>query len=118
MLLVSLFGATLAGYVPLSALMPSLAPRHKGQAMSALNLGAGASTFLGPAVVGLFLGPLGVQGVMWAFAVLYLASALMSAFLTLPRPEPDTASSSPTPMTSTRTCSTSSAPPHAEPLSP
>ncbi|MGW7693666.1 MFS transporter [Streptomyces asiaticus] len=87
MLLVSLFGATLAGYVPLSALMPSLAPHHKGQAMSALNLGAGASTFLGPAVVGLLLGPLGVQGVMWAFALLYLASALMSAFLTLPRPE-------------------------------
>ncbi|MFH0518457.1 MFS transporter [Streptomyces sp. M41] len=85
LLLVSLFGATLAGYVPLSALMPSLAPRHKGQAMSALNLGAGASTFLGPAVVGLLLGPFGVQGVMWAFALLYLASALMTVFLTLPR---------------------------------
>ncbi|WP_311737174.1 MFS transporter [Streptomyces sp. EAS-AB2608] len=86
MVLVSLFGATLAGYVPLSALMPSLAPDHKGQAMSALNLGAGASTFVGPAVVGLFLGPLGVQGVMWIFAGLYLASAAMTLFLTLPEP--------------------------------
>ncbi|MGW3204125.1 MFS transporter [Streptomyces sp. NPDC001135] len=84
MVLVSLFGATLAGYVPLSALMPSLAPEHKGQAMSALNLGAGASTFVGPAVVALFLGPLGVQGVMWIFAGLYLASAGMTLFLTLP----------------------------------
>ncbi|GAB1334011.1 MFS transporter [Streptomyces sp. E-15] len=83
-LLVSLFGATLAGYVPLSALMPSLAPEHKGQAMSALNLGAGASTFVGPAVVALFLGPLGVQGVMWVFAALYLASAGLTLFLTLP----------------------------------
>ncbi|WP_318205017.1 MFS transporter [Streptomyces sp. SCL15-4] len=82
--LVGLFGATLAGYVPLSALMPSLAPDHKGQAMSALNLGAGASTFVGPAVVGLFLGPLGVEGVMWVFAGLYLASAGLTAFLTLP----------------------------------
>lgn len=86
MVLVSLFGATLAGYVPLSALMPSLAPEHKGQAMSALNLGAGASAFVGPAVVGLFLGPLGVQGVMWVFAGLYLASAAMTLFLTLPEP--------------------------------
>jgi MFS family permease len=86
MVLVSLFGATLAGYVPLSALMPSLDPAHKGQAMSALNLGAGASTFLGPALVGLFLGPLGVQGVMWIFAMLYLASAVMALFLKLPEP--------------------------------
>ncbi|MFF8289466.1 MFS transporter [Streptomyces sp. NPDC016309] len=86
MVLVSLFGATLAGYVPLSALMPSLDPAHKGQAMSALNLGAGASTFLGPALVGAFLGPLGVQGVMWIFAALYLASAVMALFLRLPEP--------------------------------
>ncbi|MER6378851.1 MFS transporter [Streptomyces sp. NPDC001250] len=84
MVLVSLFGATLAGYVPLSALMPSLAPEHKGQAMSALNLGAGASTFVGPAVVALFLGPLGVQGVMWIFAGLYLVSAGLTRCLTLP----------------------------------
>ncbi|MFB9465535.1 MFS transporter [Streptomyces cinereospinus] len=83
--LVCLFGATLAGYVPLSALMPSMAPEHKGQAMSALNLGAGASAFLGPAIVGLFLGPLGVQGVMWIFALLYLASAGLTVFLALPR---------------------------------
>ncbi|MFI9822035.1 MFS transporter [Streptomyces sp. NPDC052013] len=87
LVLVSLFGATLAGYVPLSALMPSLAPEHKGQAMAALNLGAGASTFVGPAVVGLFLGPLGVQGVMWIFAGLYLASAVMTLYLTLPEPD-------------------------------
>ncbi len=84
MVLVGLFGATLAGYVPLSALMPSLDPAHKGQAMSALNLGAGASAFLGPALVGVFLGPLGVQGVMWIFAGLYLASAVMTLFLRLP----------------------------------
>ncbi|MFF8831071.1 MFS transporter [Streptomyces sp. NPDC015131] len=86
LVLVCLFGATLAGYVPLSALMPSLAPAHKGQAMSALNLGAGVSTFLGPALVGLFLGPLGVEGVMWIFAGLYLASAVLTLFLRLPEP--------------------------------
>lgn len=79
-----LYGATLAGYVPLSALMPSLAPEHKGAAMSMLNLGAGASVWVGPAIVGLFLPTVGVAGVMWIFAGLYLISAMLAMFLTLP----------------------------------
>lgn len=79
-----LYGATLAGYVPLSALMPSLAPEHKGAAMSMLNLGAGASVWVGPAIVGLFLPVVGVAGVMWIFAGLYLLSAVLAMFLTLP----------------------------------
>jgi polyol permease family len=78
------YGATLAGYVPLSALMPSLAPRHKGAAMSMLNLGAGASVWVGPALTWLFLPSLGVAGVMWIFAILYLASAVLTGFLKLP----------------------------------
>jgi len=79
-----MYGATLAGYVPLSALMPSLAPDHRGAAMSMLNLGAGASTWVGPAIVGLCLAPLGVGGVMWIFAVLYLISAALALMLKLP----------------------------------
>ncbi len=79
-----LYGATLAGYVPLSALMPSLAPENKGAAMSVLNLGAGASAWVGPAIVGIFIGPLGIIGVMWIFAVLYVISAILALFLTLP----------------------------------
>ncbi len=77
-----LYGATLAGNVPLSALMPNLAPEHKGEALSLLSLGAGAGVWVGPALVGLLLGPLGVRGVMWVFAGLYLISALLT--LTLP----------------------------------
>ncbi len=79
-----MYGATLAGYVPLSALMPSLAPDHRGAAMSMLNLGAGASTWVGPAIVGICLTPLGVGGVMWIFAVLYLVSAALALMLRLP----------------------------------
>ena len=79
-----LYGATLAGYVPLSALMPSLAPENKGAAMSLLNLGAGASNWFGPAIVYLFLQPLGVRGVMFIYAGLYLLSAFLTLFLTLP----------------------------------
>jgi len=78
------YGATLAGYVPLSALMPSLAPEHKGAAMSMLNLGAGASTWVGPIIAGLFLARLGVAGIMWIFAILYVISAALTLLLTLP----------------------------------
>lgn len=79
-----LYGATLAGYVPLSALMPSLAPENKGAAMSLLNLGAGASNWAGPAIVAVFLPFVGVGGVMWIYAVLYLISAALTLLLTLP----------------------------------
>ena len=81
----ALYGATLAGYVPLSALMPSLAPEHKGEALSLLSLGAGASVWIGPALVGLLLGTIGVAGIMWVFACLYLISGIMALSLTLPR---------------------------------
>ncbi len=79
-----LYGAALAGYVPLSALMPSLAPAHKGEALALLNLSAGASVWVGPALVGLLLAPIGVQGLMWVFAALYFISAL--AAFSLPAP--------------------------------
>lgn len=81
------YGATLAGYVPLSALMPSLTPKHKGAAMSMLNLGAGASVWVGPALVGLFLPRIGVAGVMWMFAALHLLSGALTLFLRLPAEE-------------------------------
>jgi polyol permease family len=79
-----LYGATLAGYVPLSALMPSLTPENKGAALSMLNLGAGASVWGGPALVALLLPRVGVAGVMWLFAALYLVSAILTLFLTHP----------------------------------
>ena len=81
------FGACLAAYVPLSAIIPSLAPENKGAAMSILNLGAGLSTFLGPALVGIFIGSLGVVGVIWIYTGLYLVSAFLMKFITLPKQE-------------------------------
>ncbi|CAI0690440.1 MFS transporter [Serratia quinivorans] len=80
-----LFGACLAAFVPLSAIMPSLAPENKGAAMSILNLGAGLSTFVGPAVVGLFIGSLGTVGVIWIFTGMYLFSGILMKFVTLPK---------------------------------
>ncbi|MEI5131768.1 MFS transporter [Streptomyces libani] len=84
LLVAAFYGATLAGYVPLSALVPTLEPKHQGQALAALNLGAGASTFVGPAVVAAFVGPLGVEGVVWIFAGMYAVSCVLAHFLKLP----------------------------------
>ena len=82
-----LYGATLAGYVPLSAMMPSLAPDHKGAALSLLSLGAGMSVWIGPAIVALLLRPIGVAGVMWVFAGMYLLSGILALTLHLPAEE-------------------------------
>jgi polyol permease family len=77
------WGACLAGYVPLSALVPSLVKKDKGAAMAILNLGAGLAVFAGPAIVGLFIGVAGAEGVIWILAILYLLSAVLTRFITL-----------------------------------
>lgn len=79
-----LWGALLAGYVPLSALVPSLVKKDKGAAMAVLNLGAGLAVFVGPAIVGIFIGSLGNTGVVWILAGLYVLSAILTRFITLP----------------------------------
>jgi MFS family permease len=79
-----LWGALLAGYVPLSALVPSLVKKDKGAAMAILNLGAGLPVFIGPAIVGLFIGSVGNEGVIWILAGLYFLSAFLTMFITLP----------------------------------
>ncbi|GAA0487072.1 MFS transporter [Streptomyces olivaceiscleroticus] len=91
-----LYGITLAGFVPISALIPALAPENKGGAMALLNLGAGGAAFVGPAIVSLFLDPLGPAGVVLIFAGLYVVAALMTLYLKLPDPQ-GTASSPPEP---------------------
>jgi polyol permease family len=94
-----LYGATLAGYVPLSAIMPCLAPENPGAAISMLNLGAGASVWLGPAIVGCFLSICGIRGVIWIFAALYALSAVLALFLTAPEYEkPDGAAETQRPL--------------------
>ncbi len=79
-----LWGSLLAGYVPLSALVPSLVKKEKGAALAILNLGAGLPVFVGPAIVGLLIGLIGSEGVIWVLAILYLISAVLTKFITLP----------------------------------
>ena len=79
-----LWGALLAGYVPLTALVPSLVKKDKGAAMAVLNLGAGLAVFVGPAIVGIFIGSIGDEGVVWILAGLYVVSAILTTFINLP----------------------------------
>lgn len=78
------YGATLAGFVPISALLPSMAPENKGGAMALLNLGAGGATFVGPAVVSLFFPLVGAGGVTIIFLGLYLVALVLTLMLKLP----------------------------------
>ena len=71
----------LAGYVPLSALVPSLVERDKGAAVSVLNLGAGLAAFVGPAIVRVFEKPVGYEGIAWILAGLYIVSAVLTHFI-------------------------------------
>ncbi|RST72773.1 MFS transporter [Siminovitchia acidinfaciens] len=78
------WGACLAAYVPLTALVPSLVKEDKGAALAVLNLGAGMPVFIGPAIVGLFIGTVGDVGIIWIFAILYFLSSALTYFIKLP----------------------------------
>ncbi|MFN3002643.1 MFS transporter [Mycolicibacterium wolinskyi] len=79
----SLYGFALAGFVPLSALMPAMAPSgDTGSALAMLNLGSGLAAFVGPAIVAVFRPLVGIAGVVWIFAALYIAAAVASRWLT------------------------------------
>lgn len=73
-----LFGISLAGFVPLSALTAAQEPKHPGAVMSAYNIGIGASVAVGPLLVTLFIGTLGEAGMIWLFAGLYGVAALLT----------------------------------------
>jgi polyol permease family len=78
------YGTALAGFVPIGAMMAILAPESRGAAMSIMNLGSGMSTFIGPVIAGVFLPLLGVSGVIWIFAFMYLTAAVISFTLHIP----------------------------------
>ncbi|GAA0967596.1 RbtT/DalT/CsbX family MFS transporter [Frigoribacterium faeni] len=80
------FGCLLAGFVPMGAIMPALAPDHKGAAMAMYTTAAGGAAFLGSGVVALVfgLGGSGV-GVVWAFVGLYAVAFVMIHFLNVPQ---------------------------------
>jgi polyol permease family len=78
------YGAALAGFVPIAAIMATLAPNSRGAAMSIMNLGSGMSIWLGPAIAGVCLPLIGVAGTIWTFAVIYVVAAFVSFTLKIP----------------------------------
>ncbi len=86
MLVAVLFGITMAAFVPMSAIIPSLAPDHRGAAMSIHNLAAGLSNFVGPAIVAVLLPLVSYRGVAWTFAVIYVIGALLAIFMKVTQP--------------------------------
>lgn len=79
-LVAALYGITLAAFVPMSAIIPSLAPENKGAAISVHNLAAGLSQFVGPAIVALLMPLIDIQGVIWTISILYVAGAILTYF--------------------------------------
>ncbi|GAB3694308.1 MFS transporter [Saccharopolyspora tripterygii] len=73
------YGLVLAGFVPLSALMPSMvATKDKGSALAVLNFGAGGAAFVGPVVVTVLYPLVGGGGATIVFCLMYLAVGLLS----------------------------------------
>ncbi|CAK7193530.1 Alpha-ketoglutarate permease [Commensalibacter sp. Nvir] len=85
MFVLCLCGVSMAGYVPLSALFPLLAPENKGAAMSVLNLGAGLGAFLAPAIAGICYDSVGVKGILIVYAGFYILSAFLTPLLKTPQ---------------------------------
>jgi MFS family permease len=75
----SIFGILLAGFVPLTAIMPAMAQhKDKGAALAILNTGAGGAAFVGPVIVTAVYPFLGGGGVAIVYAVLYIIVAILS----------------------------------------
>lgn len=90
------FGCLLAGFVPMGAIMPALAPDHKGAAMAMYTTAAGGATFLGSAVVAVVftvaewfdMGDFARNSlVVWVFVALYGCAFLMIRHLEVPEDE-------------------------------
>lgn len=80
-----LYGVLLAGFVPLSALMPSMVERHdKGAALAILNTGAGGAAFIGLAIPTALAPIIGYGGVVITYSALYVVSAVLTTFIVSP----------------------------------
>ena len=80
------FGCLLAGFVPMGAIMPALAPEHKGAAMAMYTTAAGGAAFLGTGVVAaVFALGGGGQAATWTFVGLYACAFVMIHFLKVPQ---------------------------------
>lgn len=74
-------GLGISAFVPMGAIFPSLAPEHKGAAISAHNLASGLTTFFGPLIATVLISTVGFGGVCWAYAACYAIGSLLTVFI-------------------------------------
>ncbi|GFZ74728.1 MFS transporter [Pseudomonas amygdali pv. eriobotryae] len=78
----AIFAIGLAGFVPLTALVPSMVPpAERGNALALYTLAAGLAAFLGPALVAVVGGAGRMELLIWIFAAMYLGGALLCLYL-------------------------------------
>ena len=78
-LLAGFYGITLAGFIPLTAMMTSMVPLpEKGNAMATYSLAAGLCVFIGPVTYSLLGTALGYAGVVAVYAGLYVLGAVVT----------------------------------------
>ncbi|MFJ4156276.1 MFS transporter [Pseudomonas sp. NPDC089752] len=78
------YGFTLTGFIPLTTVMSTLRDakgNDDGTILALYALGAGVSAFMGPAIVGALMPAIGVEGLVWTFAGMYLAGAVIALLL-------------------------------------
>lgn len=78
----AVFAIGLAGFVPLTALVPAMVPAaERANALALYTLAAGLAAFLGPALVAVVGGAEQMELLIWIFAAMYLGGALLCAYL-------------------------------------
>lgn len=78
----AVFGIGLAGFVPLTALVPSMVKTEdRGSALAVYTLAAGLSAFIGPVLVSILGGVDNMAALIWVFVGLYLVAAVVTVVL-------------------------------------
>ncbi|MCI9887872.1 MFS transporter [Micrococcales bacterium 31B] len=90
-ILATVFGIMLAGFVPMGAIMPNIVPEEdRGAAIAMYTTAAGGATFLGSGVVLLVHAVFGNDNnvaVVWAFVILYAIAFFLTKTLKVPADE-------------------------------
>lgn len=81
------FGITVAGFVPMTALLTALEPNHKGAVVSIYNLSAGLSNSLGPAIATIMVPFFGIIGAVYVYIGLYLFGAVLTLLVKVKQPK-------------------------------
>lgn len=84
-----LLAFTITSFVPMGAIFPTLAPDHKGAAISVQNLGGGIGNFIGPAIAALlFSASFDIKSVVICYSALYFLGGILTWFIRNPQLTP------------------------------